>query len=185
MFTLDALLWSREIVNYSTWLQLWHYCWISAALSGPCCNTIWMHAFQTRKHSSRMYTAHLCQLWCFNSHHGMSLQGGGHQISKFKKVSNDDHQMSLADGGQGLGVPCLMSWGGLGLRALYSQVQCIMGNGHMGTPCKQADRQTWLKTLPSHNFIGGGNNTKISNYWTSTSSFNAPREVVICPLHHA
>ena len=40
---------------------------------------------------------------------------------------------------------------------LYSEVQCIMGNGYMGTP--PVDRMTdkiRMKTLPSHNFVGGG-----------------------------
>ena len=34
-----------------------------------------------------------------------------------------------------------------GRRALYSKVQCIMGNGHMGS---HPSEQTRLKTLPSH-----------------------------------
>ena len=33
--------------------------------------------------------------------------------------------------------------------------ECIMGNGHMGTPCGQNDGQTSVKTLPSCNFVGG------------------------------
>ena len=34
--------------------------------------------------------------------------------------------------------------------SLYGEVQCIMGNGHMGhsTPFGQTDRQTRMKTLP-------------------------------------
>ena len=36
---------------------------------------------------------------------------------------------------------------------LYSKVQSIMGNGHMGPPCEQTE--TLLKTLPSLNFIDG------------------------------
>ena len=40
--------------------------------------------------------------------------------------------------GPGLrGVPFLMSWKGAG--ALYSEVQCIMGNGHMESPHGQTD----------------------------------------------
>ena len=35
--------------------------------------------------------------------------------------------------------------------ALYSDFQYSIDNGHMGTPSEQ----TRLKTLPSHNFIGG------------------------------
>ena len=33
---------------------------------------------------------------------------------------------------------------------------CIMGNGYMGTaPPPPSNGQTWLKTLPSRNFVGG------------------------------
>ena len=42
--------------------------------------------------------------------------GGGHQMNKFEQVFIDGHQMLLGGG------------------TLYSEVQCIMGNGHMGTP---------------------------------------------------
>ena len=68
---------------------------------------------------------------------------GGPQINKFEQLSNDGHQMSLAGKagvvgwgerqGQGWGsrLPCLMPGGGGGL---YSEIQCIMGNGHTGTP---------------------------------------------------
>ena len=38
---------------------------------------------------------------------------------------------------------------------LYIEVQCIMGNGHMGTRSGQNDRQADMKILPSSNFIGG------------------------------
>ena len=34
---------------------------------------------------------------------------------------------------------------------LYSEIQCIIGNGHMGTPM---DRQIPVKTIPSRNFGG-------------------------------
>ena len=36
---------------------------------------------------------------------------------------------------------------------LYSEVQCIMGNGHIGTPSNPVNRQTRTKTLPSRNFV--------------------------------
>ena len=46
-------------------------------------------------------------------------------------------------GGAGLGGPKSdvggQDWGWEGL---YSKVQCIMGNGHMGTPWRQNDGQT-------------------------------------------
>ena len=77
--------------------------------------------------------------------HQMSLAGGS-QVNKFKQVSGLDHKMSVAGGRTGgLNVPCPG-------RAMYSEVQCIVGNGHMGPPC--TDRQTRVKTLPSGNFVG-------------------------------
>ena len=51
-------------------------------------------------------------------------------MNKVEQVSNDGHQMSLASG-----VHEVPSWGG----GLYSEFQCIMGNGHMGTPRVQTD----------------------------------------------
>ena len=40
--------------------------------------------------------------------------------------------------------------------SLSGEVQCFMGNGHMGPSAYgQNDRQTRLKTFPSHNFVGG------------------------------
>ena len=51
-----------------------------------------------------------CQYWW----------GWGPQENKFQHVPSDGHQMSLA--------------GRAGALILYSEVQCIMGNGHMGTP---------------------------------------------------
>ena len=51
-------------------------------------------------------------------------------------------------GGRDPQVPCPE---GAGVGSLYSEVQCIMGNGHMGP----VDRQTRVKTLPSRNFAGG------------------------------
>ena len=40
-----------------------------------------------------------------------------------------------------------LSQGGI----LHAEVQCIMGNGHMGTPPAWTERQR-LKTLPFHKF---------------------------------
>ena len=95
---------------------------------------------------------------------------GGPQVNKFEQVSSDGYQMSLAKGadrrrvshvccpGRGLGpvgVSCLMSRReeGPGLGGLYSEVQCIKSNGHMGTP--PVNRQTRVKTLPSRNSVDG------------------------------
>ena len=46
-------------------------------------------------------------------------------------------QMSVAEGG-GVGVGTQVSCPGIGR---YHEVQCIMGNGHMGTPfpCEQTE----------------------------------------------
>ena len=70
--------------------------------------------------------------------------------------------MSLAGGrGQDQGVTYLMS-GRLGLEPgrPYSEVQCIMGNGHMGLPApdRQNDRHTLQKTLLPATPSAGGNN---------------------------
>ena len=55
--------------------------------------------------------------------------------------------------GEGAGAEAGARAGGL-----YSEVQCIMGNGHMGTPFPLwTDGQAGVKTSPSHNFVGGRN----------------------------
>ena len=76
-----------------------------------------------------------------------------YQVNKFEQVSSVGHQMSVKWWGQW--VPGLMlegwGWGGprFHVRAvgfggfLYSQVQSIMDNGHMGTPCGQTERQKY------------------------------------------
>ena len=97
-------------------------------------------------------------------------------------VSSDGHKQGAGTGTGAGGIPGLMSgglgqgqvWGFPGLVSiefpgpmsggrLYSEVQFIMGNGHMGTPM---DRHIPpVKTLPSRNSIGGrgGNQSKISD----------------------
>ena len=85
------------------------------------------------------------------------VKKGGPEVKKFEQVSSDGHQVSLAGGPLpgGPKIPCpggACEWG-LRLRGtLYSEVQYIMGNGHMGLPM---DIQTRMKTLPSRNFVGG------------------------------
>ena len=44
-------------------------------------------------------------------------------MNKLEQVSSDGHRMSLAEG----------------RGSLYSEVECIMGNGHMGPPPGQID----------------------------------------------
>ena len=75
---------------------------------------------------------------CFNCYRQTSLPGGP-ELNKSEQVSNDDHQMSLAENGQGTPRSDVPEGEGP-----YSKVKCIMGNGHMGTasPCGQNDRQT-------------------------------------------
>ena len=58
--------------------------------------------------------------------------------------------MSCPEERAGLGQWGLMSGG-----ALYSEVQCITGNDYMGHRLDPVDRQTYMKTLPSHNFVCG------------------------------
>ena len=71
-------------------------------------------------------------------------------MNKFEQVSRDGLQMSLAGGWGGSLDLCLGVRPGLGRvpwphvgGGLYSEVQCIMGNGHMGTP-PWTDRHTHL-----------------------------------------
>ena len=73
-------------------------------------------------------------------------------VNNFEHIFSGGHQISLAGvGSEGLmsgglrtrGDPCLISRSREGLGGLYSEVQCIMGNGEMGTQlCEQTDRQT-------------------------------------------
>ena len=94
---------------------------------------------------------------------------GSPQVNMFEQVSSLCHQMSLAGGAckviphvQGVGpegsvyneVPCSRDRAGVrGLGSMYSEVQYIMGDGHISPP--NTDRHARLKTLPSHNFVGG------------------------------
>ena len=94
---------------------------------------------QTRKHLSRMRYRPLANrnLTCFG--HQMSLplrvgRGSSEQVlSRSPVMATRCHQQ----GGQGVAMSDVCSWGqgcwelGRG-RQLYTEVQCIMGNGHMG-----------------------------------------------------
>ena len=78
-------------------------------------------------------------------------------MNKLEQVSSD-HQMSLAGGPRSdvKGVPSLISGGGAkGVGDLYSEVQCIISNGHMTGSSLPPDGHTPVKTLPSRNFVGG------------------------------
>ena len=87
---------------------------------------------------------------------------------KFQKVSSVGYQMPLAgEQGQGLWVPCpggvqgvgLEGYfhGGLELVSLYTEVQCIMCYGHMGTPPmdRHTDKHNWKHYLPVTSLAGG------------------------------
>ena len=65
--------------------------------------------------------------------------------------------MSGCQGQGGGGSPGLM----LGRESLYSEVQCIMGNDHMGTPL---DRQTHIpvKHYLLATSLAGGNNSRMA-----------------------
>ena len=82
----------------------------------------------TRKHSSRMCTTHLPTLRASVAIRCQHQWGGGPRVNKFEQVSSHGHQLFL-----------------------YSEVHCIMANGHIGCnlspPRGQNDRQTWLKTF--------------------------------------
>ena len=69
-------------------------------------------------HTARLPTVHVSVA---------TKRGEAPQVNKFEQVSSDDHQMSVA--GEGVGP---MS----GI-----QGQCIMGDGHMGTPNRITDRR--------------------------------------------
>ena len=66
-------------------------------------------------------------------------------MNKFDQASSGGHQMSLGGWGQGWEVPCpgggrvILQGGPMSKGGLYSEVQYIMGNGHMGLPCGQND----------------------------------------------
>ena len=78
----------------------------------------------------------LAKCTCFSGYQ-MSVLWGGRQVNKFEQVSSNSHQMSLAGDRAGVGGPMSDAHGaGLGV-GLYSEVQCIMGNGHMGTSMKK------------------------------------------------
>ena len=74
-------------------------------------------------------------------------------------------------GGQGWGVPCTMSGrAGAMARGLYSDVQCIMGNGYWlhGAPYEQTDRHALLKNYLPATSLAGGN---------KVPSFSSPKVI--------
>ena len=66
--------------------------------------------------------------------------------------------LMICRGGGASGVPCLLSMTGVGA-ALYSEVQCIMGNDHMAPlSCEQTDRHKWKHYFPTISLADGNNN---------------------------
>ena len=123
-----------------------------------------MTSFKTRKHSGRMQTVHLHRPSIAPgviTSLGVGGCLGGHEMNTFEQVSSPGNQMSLAiEGGgvvqwgamsrgvwefpctgrcyvwRGLGFPCTVRfyvWRSLGV-SWYSEVLCIMSNGHTGPP---------------------------------------------------
>ena len=86
----------------------------------------------------------------------MSVQVGeavDPQVNKFKQVSSDDHQMSVA--GRRGWVPCLVSAGeevgAIGGCTVRSNTSWVMVTWKPPSSCEQ----TPVKTLPSRNFVCG------------------------------
>ena len=96
---------------------------------------------KTSKHSSRMRTVR----------HQMPAWGG---VSWSQQVWTGLQWWKPAGR---IPAPCL------GRGVLYSEVQCIMGNGHMGhpPPCGQTGTHQWKHYLPTTSLAGGNNFKKI------------------------
>ena len=100
---------------------------------------------ETRKHSCKMPTAHLATVWASATR--IQYCWGWEWDRWVLKLTSLNRPSVMATRchyhgvvlGIGLGgVPCQMFWY-LGEGVLYSEVQCIMDNGHMGSPCEQTD----------------------------------------------
>ena len=64
-------------------------------------------------------------------------RGGVPEVNKFEQVFSDGHQISLPMVSglmSGEGPTSDVLWWGGGSGGLHSEVQGIMGNGHMGSP---------------------------------------------------
>ena len=66
----------------------------------------------------------------------------------------------MAEGGAG-------GWG-----FLYSEVQCIIGNFHMRITLNRMTDTT--EKLPSHNFVGGGNNANLYTWFPASQNYKLP-----------
>ena len=81
------------------------------------------------------------------ANHQVSALVGDPQVNKFEQVSNLGHQMTLPEG---MG-PCTEG-------PVYTEVQCIMDNGNMGTPTnRMMYKHDWKHYLPATSLVGGNN----------------------------
>ena len=81
----------------------------------------------TRKHSSRICTTHLCQMYMLQLTPDLNTCGRVPEVNKFEQIFHDGHQMSLG-GGQGQGWGSLRSDAWKGLRPGWGvpKVWCLM-----------------------------------------------------------
>ena len=112
----------------------------------------------TRNQPNRMRTARLPTIRAFpysEVHVEQVWTCQGRRVPVQWGSSRTSLNMSMSRGRQGLGW---WSWslykgwepGPQGGRFLYSESQCIVGNGHMGTlTCGQNDRHDWKHYLPT------------------------------------
>ena len=73
-------------------------------------------------------------------------EGVSPQVNKFEEVFSNDHQMSVGVGRSHIWYP----WGGVCTQVKCGGVGTMRSNAPWDPP---VDRQTPVKTLPSHNFV--------------------------------
>ena len=104
--------------------------------------------YTTRKHSSRMHTARLSMVRASNTRNEYQLREGG-----LKWTNLNRSPVMTTGGGAGLEPGASYVWC-LGDGTLYTDVQCIMGNGYMWIP--PVSRQTDMsENITSRNFVDG------------------------------
>ena len=109
-----------------------------------------------------------------SNRHQVSALGGWPVVNKFEQFSSDHHQMSLT--GNPCEVPIQRGLGAWGLGgSLVSEVQCTMGNGHMGFPCGQNDRQ-----MDRHNWKHYQNITFLPLRWWAVTMLLMDWRVMAC-----
>ena len=128
---------------------------------------VYIHFQHPRKHSSRMYNTHL------RLPPDVNTSGGGLKWTSL----NRSLVMTTRCHWQGDGVV----GGPMSGRELYSEVQCIIGNGHMGPPIHRlTNRHDWKHYLPAPSLAGGKNQA-----WDEQNRRLIPYHFVsiqLCPL---